>query len=54
MGSGHIRKVSVIVALKTCISFYDTDSDTDSSITHAQANYPGQKSLSSQAKGKYF
>ena len=54
MGSGHIRKVSVIVALKTCISFYDTDSDTDSSITHAQANYPVQKSSSSQAKGKCF
>ena len=48
------RNVSVIVASKTCTSFYDTDIDTDSDITHAQENYPGQKSSSSQDKGKYF
>ena len=44
------RNVSVIVASKTCISFYDTDFE----ITHAQENYPGQKSSLSQAKGKCF
>ena len=54
MGSGHIRNVSVIVALKTCISFCDTDSDTVSSITHAQANYPVQKSLDSISKNSHL
>ena len=54
-------KKFLLLPLKTCIFFYDTDSEIDSDtecemvdIKQARENHPGQKSSSSQAKGKHF